>query len=269
MCPPRTREKRTHQRFKQMCRVSKEPLTRHRRLLDQGHGQAPAPHPPVKQECCQQPALHLHGPTVAQVSCHRSLHHHSHHCDQQMQEDENTSVSWDLVDTDTDAEVTNINLAPTHQTVTNQNCADSIKATSGSSNYGSPKQNTRDNNVASAQVRGNQSWSGKSPGSTKYFCTTDSFQFISTSSIFPNTFSSTPRPTVKCLCSSFSSSIGPVCGYILDDERRQPRKCKHNKHHRRITEDHDAVCRCVAPNHTEGSGSPSRRKQKCKVRQTV
>ena len=31
------------------------------------------------------------------------------------------------------------------------------KAASGSSNYGSPKQNTRDNNVASAQVRGNQS----------------------------------------------------------------------------------------------------------------
>ena len=46
--------------------------------------------------------------------------------DQQMQEDENTSVSWDLVDTDTDAEVANINLAPTHQIVTNQNCADSI-----------------------------------------------------------------------------------------------------------------------------------------------
>ena len=42
-----------------------------------------------------------------------------------MQEDENTSVSWDLVDTDTDAEVANINLAPTHQTVTNQNCVDS------------------------------------------------------------------------------------------------------------------------------------------------
>ena len=47
--------------------------------------------------------------------------------DQQMQEDENTSVSWDLVDTD--AEVTNINLAPTHQAVTNQNCADSINKT--------------------------------------------------------------------------------------------------------------------------------------------
>ena len=31
------------------------------------------------------------------------------------------------------------------------------KAASGSSNYGSPKQNTRDNNIASAQVRGNQS----------------------------------------------------------------------------------------------------------------
>ena len=49
--------------------------------------------------------------------------------DHQMQEDENTSVSWDLVDTDTDAEVANINLAPTHQTVTNQNCADSINKT--------------------------------------------------------------------------------------------------------------------------------------------
>ena len=49
--------------------------------------------------------------------------------DQQMQEDENTSVSWDLVDTDTDAEVANINLATTHQTVTNQNCADSINKT--------------------------------------------------------------------------------------------------------------------------------------------
>ena len=49
--------------------------------------------------------------------------------DQQMQEDENTSVSWDLVDTDTDAEVANINLAPTHQVVTNQNCADSINKT--------------------------------------------------------------------------------------------------------------------------------------------
>ena len=42
----------------------------------------------------------------------------------QMQEDVNTSVSWDLVDTDTDAEVANINLQLTHQTVTNQNCAD-------------------------------------------------------------------------------------------------------------------------------------------------
>ena len=48
---------------------------------------------------------------------------------QQMQEDENTSVSWDLVDIDTDAEVANINLAPTHRAVTNQNCADSVNKT--------------------------------------------------------------------------------------------------------------------------------------------
>ena len=46
--------------------------------------------------------------------------------DHQLQEDVNTSVSWDLVDTDTDAEVANINSSLTHQTVTNQNCANSI-----------------------------------------------------------------------------------------------------------------------------------------------
>ena len=43
----------------------------------------------------------------------------------QFQEDVNTSVSWDLVDTDTDTEVANINSPSTHQTVTNKNCADS------------------------------------------------------------------------------------------------------------------------------------------------
>ena len=42
-----------------------------------------------------------------------------------LQEDVNTSVSWDLVDTDTDTEVANINSPSTHQTVTNKNCADS------------------------------------------------------------------------------------------------------------------------------------------------
>ena len=41
------------------------------------------------------------------------------------QEDVNTPVSWDLVDTDTDTEVANINSPSTHQTVTNKNCADS------------------------------------------------------------------------------------------------------------------------------------------------
>ena len=41
------------------------------------------------------------------------------------QEDVNTSVSWDLVDTDTNTEVANINSPSTHQTATNKNCADS------------------------------------------------------------------------------------------------------------------------------------------------
>ena len=49
--------------------------------------------------------------------------------DHQLQEDVNTSVSWDLVDTDTDVEVTNINLSLAHQTVTDQNHTDSINAT--------------------------------------------------------------------------------------------------------------------------------------------
>ena len=53
--------------------------------------------------------------------------------DNQLQEDVNTSVSWDLVDTDTDAEVTNINSSLGHRTVTDQKFTDSI--------------NTRQNNV--------------------------------------------------------------------------------------------------------------------------
>ena len=46
--------------------------------------------------------------------------------DNQLQEDVNTSVSWDLVDTDTDAEVANINSSFTHKTVTDPKTTDSI-----------------------------------------------------------------------------------------------------------------------------------------------
>ena len=46
--------------------------------------------------------------------------------DNQLQEDVNTSVSWDLVDTDTDAEVANINLPFTHKAVTDPKTTDSI-----------------------------------------------------------------------------------------------------------------------------------------------
>ena len=41
------------------------------------------------------------------------------------QEDVDMSVSWELIDTDTDTEVTNINSQSPHQPVTNKNCADS------------------------------------------------------------------------------------------------------------------------------------------------
>ena len=49
--------------------------------------------------------------------------------DNQLQEDVNTSVSWDLVDTDTDAEVPNINSSLPHQTITDQHSTGSTNAT--------------------------------------------------------------------------------------------------------------------------------------------
>ena len=49
--------------------------------------------------------------------------------DNQLQEDVNTSVSWDLVDTDTDAEVANINSSLTHKTVTDQKFTGSTNTT--------------------------------------------------------------------------------------------------------------------------------------------
>ena len=49
--------------------------------------------------------------------------------DHQLQEDVNTSVSWDLVDTDTDAEVANINSSLPHKTVTDQHSTGSTNTT--------------------------------------------------------------------------------------------------------------------------------------------
>ena len=49
--------------------------------------------------------------------------------DHQLQEDVNMSVSWDLVDTDTDAEVANINSSLTHTTATDQKSTDSTNTT--------------------------------------------------------------------------------------------------------------------------------------------
>ena len=49
--------------------------------------------------------------------------------DHQLQEDVNTSVSWDLVNTDTDAEVANINSSLTHKTVTDQKSTGSTNTT--------------------------------------------------------------------------------------------------------------------------------------------
>ena len=138
------------------------------------------------------------------------------------------------------------------------------KATSSTSSYGSPKQSTRGNSVASGQVRSNQVHQVTpqvSPlAQQNSFAQPTQSNSFPPPPYFPIPFPPPPRPTFNCFYSSFSSSIGPVGGYIPDDERRQPRKCKHDNHHRCITEDHDAVCGHVATNYTEGSGSPSRRK---------
>ena len=49
--------------------------------------------------------------------------------DNQLREDANTSVSWDLVDTDTNAEVANINSSLPHKTVTDQHSTGSTNTT--------------------------------------------------------------------------------------------------------------------------------------------
>ena len=142
------------------------------------------------------------------------------------------------------------------------------KASSSTSKYGSPKQGTEDNNVASVQVR-----SQVTPQVSPLAQVNTLAQPTHTNSFppppyFPIPFPP-PHPTFKCFYSSFSSSLRFVCSHILDDKRSQSRKRQHHEHHRRIAEDNNAVCRCVAENHTERGGSPSRRKLKCKVRQTV
>ena len=142
------------------------------------------------------------------------------------------------------------------------------KTTSSTSKYGSPKQSTEDNNVASVQVR-----SQVTPQVSPLAQVNTLAQPTYTNSFPPPPYLPIPFPppcpTFKCFYSSFSSSLGSVCSHILDDKRSQSRKCQHHEHQRRIAENNDAVCGCVAENHTEGSGSPSGRKPKCKVRQTV
>ena len=144
------------------------------------------------------------------------------------------------------------------------------KAMSSTSNCGSPKQSTRDNNVASGQVRSQVTPQVSLLGQVNTLAQPTHSNSFPPPPYFPIPFPlPPPHPIFKCFYSSFSSSIGSVCGYILDDERSQSRKHQHHEHHRRVTEDNNAVCGCVAENHTEGTGSPSGRKQKCKVRQTV
>ena len=152
------------------------------------------------------------------------------------------------------------------------------KATPSTSSYGSPKRSTRAsqstqrsttltllvNNVTSGQVRGNQVHQVTpqvSPNvQQNLFAPPPQSNSFPPPPYFPIPFPPPPHPTFKCFYSSFSSSIGPVCSYIPDDECCQPRKRKHDDHHRCVTEDHNTVCGCIAANYTNGSGRTSRRK---------
>ena len=152
------------------------------------------------------------------------------------------------------------------------------KATPSTSSYVSPKRSTRGsqstqrsrtptllvNNVTSGQVRGNQVHQVTpqvSPNAQQnLFAQPPQSNLFPPPPYFPIPFPPPPHPTFKCFYSCFSSSIGPVCRYIADDECCQPRKCKHDDDHRCITEDHNTVCGCFAANYTNGSGCTSRRK---------
>ena len=128
MCPSRMKEKtKRKNRFKQMSKVNNQLLTLHRRLLDQGHGQAPAPRPPVKQPAPG--SLFARPDSRAGFAQPKPTSPHSSPSSSTsgplFQEDVDTSVSWELIDTDTDTEVANINSQSPHKPVTNKNCADS------------------------------------------------------------------------------------------------------------------------------------------------
>ena len=115
------------------------------------------------------------------------------------------------------------------------------KATPSTSNYGSPKQSTRDSNVASGQVRSQVTPQVSPLAQVNTLAQPTRSNSFPPPPYFPIPFPP-PRPTFKCFYSSFSSSIGSVCSYILDDERSQSRKRQHHEHHRCVTEDNNAVC---------------------------
>ena len=131
------------------------------------------------------------------------------------------------------------------------------KPTSSTSNHNSPQRRTGNNDVASGQVRGQVTPQVSPLAQVNTLAQPTLSNSFPPPPYLPIPFPPPPHPTFKCLYSPFSSSIGSVCGYIFDDECSQSRQRQHHQHHRRVAEDNNAVCRCVAENHTEGSGSPS------------
>ena len=118
------------------------------------------------------------------------------------------------------------------------------KATSGSSNYGSPKQNTGHNNVASGQVRGNQSRQVTpqvSPlAQQNTFAQPTHSNSFPPPPYFPIPFPPPPIPpsNASIAPSAPASDLSAAISLIANAVNQG--KCKYDQHHRRVTEDHDA-----------------------------
>ena len=120
------------------------------------------------------------------------------------------------------------------------------------------------NNAASGQVRGNQVHQVTpqvSPNvQQNLFAPPTQSNSFPPPPYFPIPFPPPPVPPSNVSIAPSAPAIRSVCSYIPDDKCCQPRKRKHDDHHRCITEDHDTVCGRIAANYTDRSECTSRRK---------
>ena len=140
------------------------------------------------------------------------------------------------------------------------------KATSSTSKYGSPKQGTEDNNVASVQVRSQVTPQVSPLAQVNTLAQPTHSNSFPPPPYFPIPFPPPPVPpsNASIAPSAPASDLSAAISLMTNAVNQG------NANTTNITDAlQNAVCGGVAENHTEGSGSPSGRKPKCKVRQTV